>query len=393
MAWWAAARAQLHSQLHLLQAFREHYQKNGWIVTETSEGYLTRKRATSGAAICVHGGTTGTVVVVLDGRYVIVANVGDSSLLLCGSGGEVHMRPMDQWKPMGGMQTPASSTTGADVKVGAPSTRKRFASHGQRGEINIHTGDYALQAQQQASCSELSRDHGPECTSEFLRMRAFRSNPKDSSLPALSFVYDTLTASKLQCPSIFQVAYGTDGKEVVSRTGKGTYYKNVRNEWATLVATPAEASYQDALAFTRSIGDLHLQAYGVSRVPEVSGVDVLSYTVTPPGASAPTATAVSGPIVLCACSDGVWDNWKFEDVSQFLLHPGRVEFALKHETSQACCVDLMQANLERARVNFGNSADNMTAVLAYMVPRKSKLPSAAGGTGILDTEGDISLGS
>jgi len=374
-----------------MQAFREHYQKNGWIVTDTSEGYLTRKRASNGAAICIHGGTTGTVVVVLDGRYVIVANVGDSSLLLCGSGGDVHMQPMEQWAPMGAMLPPPRSITGSEVKQGAPSTLKRFTSRGQRGEIDIALSEYSLKADQLSACSELSRDHGPECTSEFLRMREFRPNPKTPSIPALSFVYDTLTASKLQCPPIFQVAQGTTG-EVVTRTGRGTYYKNVRNEWATLVATPAEASYQDALAFTRSIGDLHLQAYGVSHRPEIGWVDLLSYTVTPPGASTPSPTAVSGPIVLCACSDGVWDNWKFEDVSNFLLHPGRVEFALKHETSQACCVDLMQANLERARVNFGSSADNMTAVLAYMVPRTPKLAHTVSGTGIADKEGDVKLG-
>jgi serine/threonine protein phosphatase PrpC len=228
-------------------------------------------------------------------------------------------------------------------------------------------------------------------------MRQYRPNPTDKTLPALSFVYDTLTASKLQCPPIFQVSKDSHSQEVVTRTGRGTYYKNVRNEWATLVATPPGAAFQDALAFTRSIGDLHLQTYGVSHLPDITWMDLLAYTVTPPGATAPESATVSGPIVLCASSDGVWDNWKFEDVSQFLLHPGRVEFALKHETSQACCVDLMQANLERARVNFGNSADNMTAVLAYMVPRKSKLPAAAGSTGVsgtgIDGEGDVKLGN
>lgn len=103
-------------------------------------------------------------------------------------------------------------------------------------------------------------------------------------------------------------------------------------------------------------------------------------------------SAPSGPLVLALCSDGVWDNWRFEDVSQFALHPGRVEFALRHESAQACCVDLMQANLERARVNFGSSADNMTAVLAYLVPQRHRLQAleaqitqAPGGQGSLAT--------
>jgi hypothetical protein len=41
-----------------------------------------------------------------------------------------------------------------------------------------------------------------------------------------------------------------------------SYYKNVRKEWASLVSTPVTAKFQDALAFTRSLGDLHLHTYG-----------------------------------------------------------------------------------------------------------------------------------
>lgn len=41
-----------------------------------------------------------------------------------------------------------------------------------------------------------------------------------------------------------------------------SYYKNVRKEWASLVSTPPYAQFQDALAFTRSLGDLHLHTYG-----------------------------------------------------------------------------------------------------------------------------------
>ncbi|CAN0529866.1 unnamed protein product, partial [Ectocarpus sp. 12 AP-2014] len=52
------------------------------------------------------------------------------------------------------------------------------------------------------------------------------------------------------------------------------YYKNVRKEWASLVATPTSARFQDALAFTRSIGDFHLQTYGVSHVPDVMSLDL-----------------------------------------------------------------------------------------------------------------------
>lgn len=42
----------------------------------------------------------------------------------------------------------------------------------------------------------------------------------------------------------------------------------MRREWASLVSTPRSAHFQDALAFTRSLGDLHLHTYGVTHKPE-----------------------------------------------------------------------------------------------------------------------------
>jgi hypothetical protein len=38
----------------------------------------------------------------------------------------------------------------------------------------------------------------------------------------------------------------------------------VRAEFASLVTTPDTAEFMDGLAFTRSIGDFHLQAYGIT---------------------------------------------------------------------------------------------------------------------------------
>ena len=63
-----------------------------------------------------------------------------------------------------------------------------------------------------------------------------------------------------------------DGSPIV--TNKGSYYKNVRKEWASLVSTPSSARFQDALAFTRSLGDLHLHTYGVTHYPEVQVLDL-----------------------------------------------------------------------------------------------------------------------
>merc|ERR1712110_1263886 len=103
---------------------------------------------------------------------------------------------------------------------------------------------------------------------------------------------------KHQCPQIFEVS-DNDGS-VINKTGSGFYFKNVRSEWATLVTTPPFAKFQDALAFTRSLGDLHLHVYGVTYEPEVREFDLNSLH---------NAASSDGCSILFVCTDGVWDNW------------------------------------------------------------------------------------
>jgi serine/threonine protein phosphatase PrpC len=285
------------------------------------------------------------VVVIFQGRRAVVANVGDSSAVLCGGHPEAHaMRHIDSWP---GSARAVAKTAKPEEIVAAPSPHPELA----RGPTDM----------------EMSADHSPECEAEFTRMREARPSVSDSRRPELLFVYDTLTASKMSCPHIF-VVDPASGKPI--RTNRGTYYKNVRNEWATLVATPSYAQFQDALAFTRSLGDLHLQSYGVSHVPEVRWIDF-----APQDASGHATPPSHSPLVLTACSDGVWDNWKFHDMATFVLHPERTA----DPDAQRSTVALMTTNLERARVNFGSSADNMTAVCVYMRPAKHASHSGSAG--------------
>jgi hypothetical protein len=216
---------------------------------------------------------------------------------------------------------------------------------------------------------EMSADHSPESGDEFYRMRAARPSVADAARPELLFVYDTLTSSKISCPHIFRVDPGTG---TATRTNKGSYYKNVRNEWATLVATPPYAQFQDALAFTRSLGDLHLQSYGVSHVPEVRWIEF-----APADAAGVPRPVSTDPICIAACSDGVWDNWKFHDVASYVLSGER----LKDPSPQNRTVALMTTNLDRAHVNFGNSADNMTAVCIYFNPTDGAAAAASSASG------------
>lgn len=403
-------------------AFTKYYEESGWLVVRAPDGYLLRSKNRTTQPLCVHGGTTASVVVILKGRRLLVSNVGDSTAILCGLGEAGVLHSVDEWQPLhSGVPVPSASGPGgaASAPSGSPSVSA------------------ATDTATTSSYMEISADHSPESETEFARMHRCRPHSTLKNHPELLFVYDTLTASKLSCPPIFEVNPHTGQ---CAKTERGSYYKNVRCEWATLVATPPYADFQDALAFTRSLGDLHLQSYGVSHVPETWWMDLTIANELPPsavsaaaagagasstqpigsGSSSPAAIAgeavgsagsgssagdhldfpmlhmsppspfighggtgsslsssssvpgplsesplLGHPIVLCLCSDGVWDNWKFEDVASFLMHPDRVSNVVKTKRCDTAVTELMASNLDRARANFGSSADNMTAISEY----------------------------
>lgn len=489
--------------------FAAHYEQQGWLVEKSPDGYLTRSRTRGGGFMCVHGGTTATVVIVLDGRRLVTANVGDSTALLVGLGPLAQPRPAHEWTPLPEPRTPppparsgcsSVSTTaggggersgltpvvagiafdpasgdaamGLGLGLGGGHSSRSSRSDGSGGEacaapgggpdpfqlgspllavggggeggvalsaaaaavtgvlssrvsmaastascvtsstlstgsagsgafsasvgsaVSVGSVDGPLSASDfgsgaspalrailprdfqcvpvpPASCRsyvEVSADHSPESVDEFRRMHAFRPHRVSPHQPELLFVYDTLSPSKLGCPAIF----GVDPQSGrAAKTERGSYYKNVRCEWATLVATPPHAPFQDALAFTRSLGDFHLQTYGVSHTPEVWWVDLTA----PPAATGaaaggvPLTPLVPHPIALVLASDGIWDNWQFEEVATFVLAERMIGDVVMSNSAAGAAGELMTANLARARTNFGDSADNMTALVAYFLPR------------------------
>jgi len=311
----AVARLRTNSEEFLIEAFRkahdairdafrQKYMAAGWEVQDTEEGFLIKRQAPSQPWTCTHGGTTATVVAILDGWRMIVANVGDSTALWGG-----------------------------------------------------------IDAEAQTLHRELSAEHSPESIDEFERVRRFKPLENDASpgspiMPEMRFVYDAPSFSKSQCPPIFEVA--PTGQ--IRVTGNGRYYKNVRSEWATLVTTPPSARFQDALAFTRSLGDLHLHVYGVSCVPTVTEYDITalhSLVASPEDGDKRMS-------ILFVCTDGVWDNWKYPDVVSASLAPELVSTVRSDPTAQRATDRLMGANIKRAKEHFGPQADNMTAVACYI---------------------------
>jgi len=204
-------------------------------------------------------------------------------------------------------------------------------------------------------------------------------------------VYDSSEPKSRRLP-VF--ALGSGGE--LRRNKTGDYFKNVRDEWATVVATPFTSLFPDALAFTRSLGDFHMHSYGVSCDPTVTELPLERVVVRDLGLVGNTFDnqeehhssdeeeedrtshasinssehQMTNSFVLVVASDGIWDNWKYHDLHDFLC--GALENKSLQQQSDvpgdhtpvdAIVSSLMNANLERASSYFGDQADNMTAVI------------------------------
>lgn len=330
------------------QAFREHYKNLNIECQEEEGGFLLKRNRSRTGWNCVHGGSTASVAVILDGGILISANVGDSTSLLCGLGNST--------KPSFRFSTFEPESCENDPE------NKGFKS-------------YAV----------VTAEHSPETPSEYVRMRNFRPCPqRGKNFSEMLFVYDAPSYSKYDCPSVFNIDPSTGYPAV---TNNGRYYKSVRSEWATLVTTPPSSRFQDALAFTRSIGDLHLQTYGVSCEPDVCVIDLKKMFQ----ARTNDSDWVPGtPGLLMVCSDGIWDNWKFPDVVTHFANNEKMCLAPNtnaargsdtkaghnidnvtqgtHKETVDMVTRFMAVNKAEAHKNFGNSADNMSAVMCVMYP-------------------------
>ena len=323
--------ARVHEEIG--RAFQKYYVDRG--VECAKRGGFFRKRLRGDAQWnCVHGGTTATVVLIVDGYRMYVANVGDSSAVLEGFS---TIKPFDYFlessrkRKMGGDGDPENATIG-------------------RGTADDDARSHR----------ELTANHSPENVDEYRRVRAARPHPRIPGKPELRFVYDSLSWSKSACRDVFNIIDSQTDDVAVSNIGE--YYKNVRQEWASLVCTPPGAEFQDALAFTRSLGDFHLQSYGVSHVPEVACVDLRDVRRRRSDDAART-------VVLLVASDGVWDNWVLKDSidevkrvrrdAGFVCDGGSVPVDAEAE---AVSKAFMEKNLAVGLRNFGKQADNMTAI-------------------------------
>jgi serine/threonine protein phosphatase PrpC len=192
-------------------------------------------------------------------------------------------------------------------------------------------------------------------------------------------------------------------------TSGGKYYKNVRHEYASMVMTPTSARFRfsDSLAFTRSLGDFHLHAYGLTFEPDIMEVDLatafhrhLGQKYIHENDDSTSSPSVSSETVLVLASDGVWDVWQYHDVACFFLaekHITATANTMTATTAVAAAIEeepeehnaqdddhddnhasrsghkaaervrqFMDANLRKAHELFGEQADNMTLIACFV---------------------------
>lgn len=180
----------------------------------------------------------------------------------------------------------------------------------------------------------------------------------------------------------------------------------MRREWASLVSTPTYARFQDALAFTRSLGDLHLHTYGVTHLPEVQRIelgpvfarlaeqhaaakaaqtqqqqgqrieDIREGEESSNAGAATSADAVKSAAIdmvsgstlcLVLATDGVWDNWLYEDVTRFVMDGSCLNaVAAAADGGRRVTMSFMQRNSTYSKRNFGGQADNATGIVLYI---------------------------
>jgi len=244
-------------------SFQKELETQGYQVEQTPEKYLMKRRSVGEAWGCVHGGTSCTLVALVN-QWLYIANVGDSTALLCTSTPVLH-RQLLQYEV-----DAAARESGEHSQSLQSSPSSSGLSSGADTCLSGVTDQSSGSGNE--SVLVLSAEHSPESAYEFRRLRRFRARDTDPRLPALSVVYDSPSHDKSQCYAVFPLPDNSicttpvpvSAEEVLVASGRGSYFKNVRREWASLVATPKNARFQDALAFTRSLGDLHLHTYGMT---------------------------------------------------------------------------------------------------------------------------------
>lgn len=174
-------------------------------------------------------------------------------------------------------------------------------------------------------------------------------------------VYDNQSCEKHLCSPI----YIKDEYDEFTKTDKGHYYKNVSKEWASVVSSP---SGDDALAMSRSLGDLSLKRYGVIANPDIQCIDLELIFNNLEQHTILNNLEQSNIICVVTATDGLWDNWIDDHVCKFVMDPSCLKAIIDkpEDGAQRVAKSLMMRNDMFAKKNFGSSRDNATCLVTYI---------------------------
>eukprot|EP01038_Epipyxis_sp_PR26KG_P015080 gene15080-20290_t len=342
---------------HIKQSFKLELQRQGYEVMEAQEGYLMKRKVPIQHWSCIHGGTSCSIVAFVN-SVLYIANVGDSTGILCSTHSvfkesDIHYLRDAAFSSSDTFQRHKHTNTSTDMEIVDNNT-----------SVTMTIADESY-----TNTLLITSEHSPESIYEYERLRSFRPREGDPSSPSLVVVYDASSHDKSKCNPVFEINEG-----VITVTGKGSYFKNVRKEWASLVSTPSTAKYQDALAFTRSLGVTHLPEIQMidlnvlfSRLALINNNNEQAQAGEAITASS-NATNLPQPI-LCVvlATDGVWDNWLYEDVNKFVIDSSCLNAVMtNNEGAKRVAMSFMQRNSIYSKRNFGGQADNATGIVMYI---------------------------
>ena len=323
----------LHQQVRL--ALAEYAGKNGEeVVVDPSSGIVTSRKYKTQNFTHINGGSTFSIIIIKNGKMYI-ANVGDSTGLLCAKHDNLNQSCLKYEKDV--------AEAVAEVAIAEVVVTEVAIAEVAIAKVDSFTNKLVI-----------TREHSPENINEYKRIRKFRQSKENPNCAELKFVYDEQGREKSWCPPIFNVS--EEGVPTIIEEGFHYYYKNVRKDRATYVATPFDSRYSDALASTRTIGDFNINTFGVSEKPEIQSIDLQSLIVD------------ENPLCVVLASDGVWDNWKYEDVCNFVMDKSCLT-ALSTDPengSQRIADSLNRRNQMFALKNFGRNTDNATGIVVYI---------------------------
>jgi serine/threonine protein phosphatase PrpC len=331
----------IHEQIRI--GLVEIMEKNGYNVKVDESGVILKNKHEFLGWNELKGGTTFSIIVLI-GRKIYMANVGDSSGLLC-------------------CKHPILKTSHIKYEKDAANPTKEIRSE----DTDSSPSTYL----------ELTRDHSPESIEEYTRMRAFKCSDEDPNHAELLCVYDKQYTSKPRCPNVFDISE-SGIPSIRNDDGSFEYYiKNVRKEKASYVT---DRPGDNTLSVTRALGDFKLQTLGLSNKPEIQSID-LEYIfqqlklqidaakVDREKDDTETVKPVD-PMSICVvlCTDGVWDNWIYEDVCKFVMDPSCLNAVVADPEKGAARVakSFMLRNQAFARKNFGSQSDNATGIVMYI---------------------------